>query len=57
MTQVVIPNPVLNSPFDEPDRHFYFDEDGITEYTAAGKPRRVAVAIGPQYGTAGPDHI
>ena len=27
------------------------------EYTAAGKPRRVAVAIGPQYGTVGPDHI
>ena len=31
MAQVVIPNPVLNSPFDEPDRHFYFDEDGITD--------------------------
>lgn len=27
------------------------------EYTAAGKPQRVAVAIGPQYGTVGPDHI
>ena len=31
MPQVVIPNPVLNSPFDEPTRHFYFDEDGITD--------------------------
>jgi len=27
------------------------------EYTAAGRPRRVAVGIGPQYGTVGPDHI
>jgi type III restriction enzyme len=31
MAQVIIPNPVLNSPFSEPDRHFYFDEDGITD--------------------------
>jgi adenine-specific DNA-methyltransferase len=27
------------------------------EYTGAGKAQRVAVAIGPQYGTVGPDHI
>ncbi len=27
------------------------------EYATAGKPHRVAVAIGPQYGTVGPDHI
>ncbi|MGA2590918.1 MAG: site-specific DNA-methyltransferase [Bryobacteraceae bacterium] len=27
------------------------------EYTAVGKPQRVAVAIGPEYGTVGPDHI
>jgi type III restriction enzyme len=31
MTRVVIENPVLNSPYDEPTRHFYFDEDGITD--------------------------
>src|SRR5271157_999801 len=30
MPQVIIPNPILNSPFDEPTRHFFFDEDGIT---------------------------
>ena len=30
MPQIVIENPVLNSPFDEPKRHFRFDEDGIT---------------------------
>lgn len=31
MQQVVIENPVLNSPFDEPKRHFRFTEDGITD--------------------------
>ena len=28
---VVIENPVLNSPFEEPKRHFKFTEDGITD--------------------------
>src|SRR5689334_402466 len=31
MPTVVIENPVLNSPYAEPTRHFYFDEDGITD--------------------------
>jgi type III restriction enzyme len=31
MTQVVIENPILNSPFDEPKRHFRFSEEGITD--------------------------
>jgi len=31
IAQVIIPNPVLNPPFDESARHFYFDEDGITD--------------------------
>ena len=30
MGQVLIENPVLNSPFEEPKRHFRFNEDGIT---------------------------
>ena len=30
MPQAVIDNPILNSPFDEPSRHFRFDEQGIT---------------------------
>lgn len=30
MAQVVIENPILNSPFREPTRHFRFDEQGIT---------------------------
>ncbi|HUY89382.1 MAG TPA: DEAD/DEAH box helicase family protein [Pirellulales bacterium] len=28
--QAVIENPILNSPFEEPQRHFRFDEHGIT---------------------------
>jgi type III restriction enzyme len=31
MQQVVIENPVLNSPFEEQKRHFKFTEDGITD--------------------------
>ena len=30
MSQVVIENPIINSPFEEPTRHFRFTEDGIT---------------------------
>ncbi len=30
MRQVIIENPVINSPFDEPSRHFRFDDEGIT---------------------------
>jgi type III restriction enzyme len=29
--QVVIENPILNSPFEEPRRHFKFSEEGITD--------------------------
>jgi type III restriction enzyme len=31
MKQVVIEDPILNSPFEEPRRHFRFDDDGITD--------------------------
>ena len=31
MKQVVIENPILNSPFDKPRRHFRFTDEGITE--------------------------
>ena len=31
MAQPIIANPILNSPFQEPKRHFYFDDDGITD--------------------------
>jgi len=37
MSQVVIENPIINSPFDEPARHFKFDEEGITNEIADGR--------------------
>jgi type III restriction enzyme len=37
MPQVVIDNPVLNSPFAEPDRHVHFDDAGITNQIEPGR--------------------
>ncbi len=37
MPQVVIENPVLNSPFREPGRHFLFDDEGITDRIGEGR--------------------
>ncbi len=37
MAQVVIENPVLNSPYKEPTRHFKFTEDGITDEIVEGR--------------------
>jgi type III restriction enzyme len=37
---VVIDNPILNSPFTEPARHFRSDDDGITSEIAGGRRRR-----------------
>jgi type III restriction enzyme len=53
MSQVVIENPVINSPFEEPARHFSFDEQGITNtivperrisqyFIPIAKPRKTA---------------
>lgn len=39
MSQVVIENPVLNSPYHEPTRHFKFSEDGITDEIAESRRR------------------
>ncbi len=36
MKQVVIENPVINSPYDEPKRHFKFTEEGITDEIIEG---------------------
>jgi len=30
MSQVVIDNPIINRPYDEPTQHFKFDDEGIT---------------------------
>ncbi len=37
MRQVVIENPVLNSPYTEPTRHFRFTDDGITNEIVEGR--------------------
>jgi type III restriction enzyme len=37
MADVVIDNPILNSPFSEPTRHFRFDDDGITNEIVPGR--------------------
>lgn len=37
MSQVVIENPVINSPFDTPTRHFRFGETGITNDIVDGR--------------------
>src|SRR5713226_894904 len=37
MPQVVIENPILNSAYDEPRRHFRFTDEGITDEIAEGR--------------------
>ena len=37
MSQVVIENPIINSPFDEPTRHFKFTDEGITSEIEDGR--------------------
>jgi type III restriction enzyme len=39
MKQVVIENPVINSPFEEPQRHFKFTDERITNEQAVLKAR------------------
>jgi type III restriction enzyme len=37
MSQVVIENPIINSPFEEPTRHFRFTDEGITNEIVDGR--------------------
>jgi type III restriction enzyme len=37
MPSRVIANPIINSPFAEPTRHFRFDDEGITDETDDGR--------------------
>ena len=37
MAQVVIENPIINSPFNEPNRHFRFADEGITNEVVDGR--------------------
>jgi hypothetical protein len=47
MKQVVIENPILNSPFEEPQRYFKFTEDGITDEIIAARLVSQAHFTGP----------
>ena len=37
MAPPVIANPILNTPFSEPERHFLFNDEGITDQIADGR--------------------
>ncbi|MDP9222297.1 MAG: DEAD/DEAH box helicase family protein [Actinomycetota bacterium] len=37
MADTVIDNPIINQPYAVPDRHFRFDEDGITDHIVEGR--------------------
>lgn len=37
MSDAVIENPVINSPFGEPRRHFRFANEGITSHVDDGR--------------------
>jgi type III restriction enzyme len=37
MSPAPIENPILNAPYDEPTRHFRFDDDGITDEAVGGR--------------------
>ena len=45
MAQVVIENPILNTPFEEPTRHFRFDDQGITDEVVS--ERRISTYFVP----------
>lgn len=48
VSPVVIENPILNSPYDEPTRHFRFDENGITsDVLEERRPSSYFVAVPP----------
>jgi hypothetical protein len=44
MAYAVIDNPILNSPFAEPQRHWKFTDTGITDEVVEGRLRRPRVA-------------
>ena len=37
MSQVITENPIINSPFEEPTRHFRFSDECITDEITAGR--------------------
>jgi type III restriction enzyme len=43
MSTRIIENPVINSPFLEPTRHFKFDEEGITNEIVGGRRSQATI--------------
>jgi type III restriction enzyme len=37
LTEFIIENPIINSPFDEPSRHVRFTDEGITNEIVDGR--------------------
>src|SRR5262245_19528150 len=56
MSQVVIENPILNSPFEEPRRHFKFTDEVVEQrrpssYTRRGQDWHVPILTAPRIGS------
>ena len=52
MAARTIENPVINSPFEEPKRHFVFTDEGISDTIAQGRRKSVyfnPIAKGGEY--------
>jgi type III restriction enzyme len=50
-----ITNPVINGPYDEPTRHFRFDDDGITDQVDEGRRRSEYFVPVPQTKKGSPE--
>ncbi|MBK5962952.1 hypothetical protein CCR95_02300 [Thiocystis minor] len=50
---VTIENPIINSPFEEPARHFHFNDDGITNTIVPGRRKSVYFVPIPKPKTKG----
>ncbi len=48
MTERRIDNPITNSPFEMPDRHFRFDDEGSTEDIVDGRRPSAYFTSGPK---------
>ena len=47
MADTIIENPILNSPFREPDRHWRFTDEGITNEIVEDSPGECLLCADP----------
>lgn len=57
LTDVVINDPILNSPYDEPQRHFRFSDEGITDEVVEGRRRSGYFVPVPSARTSGASQL